>query len=143
MPMDLRSLLTSLEANERVCTHEKAKLESSKKAFHKGKKGKKHPGTKSMARDLKKVCFKKHCDLCKRHGGTYTIHNTKDCCRYEIVGKEKSKFRATKKGGKKANPVNQNFAQLSEKLDKLKKALKKSSKKVKKCCDKDSDSDSE
>jgi hypothetical protein len=40
-PMDLRLLLTSLEAIERVCTHEKAKFEFSKKASHKGKKGKK------------------------------------------------------------------------------------------------------
>ncbi len=81
--MDLRLLLTLLEAIERVCTHKKAKLESSKKASHKGKKGKKHPGTKSMARVPKKVYFEKHCDLCKKHGGAYTTHNTRDCCRYE------------------------------------------------------------
>jgi hypothetical protein len=30
-PMDVHSLLTSLEAIERICIHEKAKLESSKK----------------------------------------------------------------------------------------------------------------
>jgi hypothetical protein len=33
--MDMHSLLTSFEAIKRVCTHEKAKLESSKKASHK------------------------------------------------------------------------------------------------------------
>jgi hypothetical protein len=115
--MDLRLLLTSLEAIERICTHEKAKSGSSEKASHRGKKGKKHPGTKSMARVPKKVCFKKHCNLCKRHGGTYTTHNTKDCCRYEKDGKEKSNFSAAKKSGKKTNPVNQNFVQLSEKLE--------------------------
>jgi hypothetical protein len=128
-PMDLRSLLTSLELIERVCTHEEAKLESSEKASHKGKKGKKHPGTKSLARVPKKVCFEKHCNLCKRHGGGYTTHNTKDCCRYEKDRNEKSKFRAAKNGNKYANPVNQNFALLSKKLDMLEKALKKSSKK--------------
>jgi hypothetical protein len=79
MPIDMRSLLTSLEAIKRVCTHEKAKLESSQKASHKGKKGKKHSCTKSTARVPKKVCFEKHCNLCKRHGGTYTTHNTRDC----------------------------------------------------------------
>jgi hypothetical protein len=110
--MDLHLLLTSLEAIECICTREKVKLEFSKKASHKGKKGKKHPGTKSMARVPKKVHFKKHCNLCKRHGGAYTMHNTKNWRRYA-------------KGGKKTNLVNQNFAQLSEKLDKLKKALKK------------------
>jgi hypothetical protein len=46
-PMDMRSLLTSLEAIERVCTYEKGKLKSSEKSSHKSKKGKKQPGTKA------------------------------------------------------------------------------------------------
>ncbi len=58
------------------------------------------------------------------------MHNTCDCCRFEKDGKEKSKFCAAKKAGKKVNPVNQSFAQLTKKIEKLKKALKKSSKKV-------------
>ncbi len=81
MLMDMRLLLTSLEAIKWVCTYEKAKLESSKKASHKGEKGKKRPGTNSTARVPKKVCFEKHCNLCKKHGGTCTIHNTRDWCR--------------------------------------------------------------
>jgi hypothetical protein len=43
-PMDMRTLLTLLEAIERVCTHEKGKLdnhEESEKSSYKGKKGKK------------------------------------------------------------------------------------------------------
>ncbi len=132
MLMDMRLLLTSLEAIKHVCTHKKAKLESSKKASHKGKKGKKHPGTESTARVPKKVHFKKHCDLCKRHGGMYTTYNTRDCCRFEKDGKEKSDFLAAKKGGKKANPVNQNFVQLSKKIKKLKKGFKKLGKKAQK-----------
>ncbi len=120
-------------------------MESSEKASHKGKKGKipPGPGTKSTARVPKKVRFEKNCNLCKRHGGAYTTHNTKDCCRYEKDGKEKSNFHAAKKGGKKTNPINQNFVQLSKKLDKLEKALKKLSKKAKKRHYKDSDSNSE
>jgi hypothetical protein len=124
-PIDMRSLLTSLEAIERVCTHKKAKMESSKKASHKGKKGKKRPGTKSMARVPKNLSCKKHCNLCKRHGGVYNMHNTCDCCRSEKHGKEKSNFHTAKKGGKKANPVNQNFVQLTKKIKKLVKVLKK------------------
>ncbi len=108
--MVMHLLLTSLEAIERVCTYKKTKLDSSKKASHNGKKGKKHSGTESMARVPKKVRFEKHCDLCKRHGGAYTVHNTCDCCRLEKDWKEKSNFHAAKKGGKKANPMNQNFA---------------------------------
>ncbi len=47
MPMDMRSLLTLLEAIERVCTYKKGKLESSEKSSHKSKKGKKCPGTEA------------------------------------------------------------------------------------------------
>jgi hypothetical protein len=70
------------------------------------------------------------------------MHNTKDCCRNEKDGKEKSNFCTTKKDGKKANPIKQNFAQLSKKLDKLEKALKKLSKKAEKHPYKNSNSDS-
>ncbi len=50
MPMDLCLLLMLLEEIERICTHKKAKLEPSEKDSHKGKKGKKRPGTKSTTR---------------------------------------------------------------------------------------------
>jgi hypothetical protein len=71
------------------------------------------------------------------------MHNTRDCRRFEKDGKEKSNFRATKKGRYKSNPVNQNFAQLTDKIKKLEKALKKSDKKGQKHHCKDSDSNSE
>jgi hypothetical protein len=57
------------------------------------------------------------------------MHNTRDCCRFEKNGKEKSDFRTTKKGRKKGNPINHNFAQLTKKIEKLEKALKKFGKK--------------
>ncbi len=128
--MDMRSLLTSLEAIERVCTYKKGKSESSKKSSKKDKKGEKRPGTNSTARVPKKVRYEKHCNLCKKHGGTYTTHNTCNCHRFEKDGKEKSDFHTAKKGGKKGNPVNHSFAQLTKKIKKLEKALKKSGKKV-------------
>ncbi len=71
------------------------------------------------------------------------MHNTHDCRSFEKDQKEKSSFRAAKKGGYKSNPVNQNFVQLTNKIEKLEKALTKSSKKDKKCLYEDSDSDSE
>ena len=92
------------------------------------------PGTKSTARVPKKIHFEKNCDLCKKHGGAYTMHNNHYCCRFEMDGKEKSDFRATKKGRRKGNPVNQNSAQLIKKIEKLEKALKKSGKKGQKHC---------
>ncbi len=70
------------------------------------------------------------------------MHNTCECCRFEKDGKEKSSFRSAKKGGYNWNPVNQNFAQLTNKIKKLEKVLKKSGKKGKKRCYKDSNSDS-
>jgi hypothetical protein len=144
MPMNMRLLLTSLEAIERICTYEKGKLESSEKSSHKSKKGKKRPGTKKATiRVPKKACFEKHCNLCKKHRGMYTTHNTRECRRFEKDGKEKSDFRTARKGGKKGNPVNHNFAQLTKKIEKLEKALKKSSKKGKKRHYKDSNSNSE
>ncbi len=145
-PMDMRSLLTLLEAIERVCTYEKGKFDSfekSDKSSNKGEKGKKHPGTNSTVRLPKKVHFEKHCNLCKKHGGAHITHNTHDCRRFEKDKKEKSSFCAAKKGRYKSNPVNQNFAQLTNKIEKLDKELKKSSKKGQKCRYKDSNSDSE
>jgi hypothetical protein len=91
----------------------------------------------------KKVRAEKHCDLCKKHGGAYTTHNTRDCCRFEKDGTEKADFHAAKKGGKKPNPTKQSFTQLSEKLDKLEKVLKKKDTKKRKRRRSDSNSDSE
>ncbi len=144
--MDMRLLLTSLEAIEHVCTHGKGKLDNLEKSdmsSNKGEKGKKHPGTNPTVWIPKKVRFEKHCNLCKKHGGTYTTHMTRDCNKYEKDGTEKSTFRAAKKGGKKNYPVNQNFAQLTKKIDKLEKALKKSGKTGKKHHYEDSNSNSE
>jgi hypothetical protein len=146
MPMDMRSLLTLLEAIERLCTYEKGKSDNFKKSdksSNKGEKGKKHPGTNSMVWVPKKICFEKHCNLCKKHGGAHTMHNTGECRRFEKDGKEVSSFCAAKKGGYSRNPVNQNFAQLTDKIKKLEKALKKSGKKGKKHPYKDSNSNSE
>jgi hypothetical protein len=83
-----------------------------------------------MVRVPKKVQFEKHFDLCKKHEGAHTTHTTHECRKYEKDGTEKSSFRAAKKSGRKNYPVNQNFAQLTKKIEKLEKALKKSRKKV-------------
>jgi hypothetical protein len=142
-PIDIRLLLMSLKAIERVCTQEKSNAQSNKKASNEGKKGNKQPGPESTDRFLKKVHSKKHCNLCKKHGGTCTMHNTKDCRRYEKDRMEKSDVCAAKKGRKKPNPARHSFAQLSKKLEKLEKAIKKQGAKGKKHCRDDSDFNSE
>ena len=116
-----------------MCTYKKSKLESSKKPSHKSKKGKKRPGTEATISVPKKVCFEKNCNLCKKHGGTYNMHNTRECRRFEKDGKKKANFSTAKKGGNKSNPVNHIFAQLTEKIKKLKIELEKSGKIAKKC----------
>ena len=144
-PTDIRSLLQSLEAIERVCGQEgnaKSNPSCDEKPSGSEKKGTKRPGTDSP-RVPKKVRTERNCDLCKKHGGAYTTHNTRDCRRFEKDGTEKADFRAAKKGGKKPNPTKQSFAQLSEKLDKLEKVLKKKDTKKRKRRRSDSDSDSE
>jgi hypothetical protein len=118
-------------------------IKKSDKSSNNGKKGKKHPGTNSTVRVPKKVCFEKHCNLCKKHKGAHTTHNTSECRKFEKDGKEKSSFCATKKGGYNWNPINQNFAQLTDKIEKLEKVLKKSGKKGKKHRYEDSNSNSE
>jgi len=104
-PTDICSLLQSLKAIERICGQEgssKSNPSRNKKASHSEKKGTKRPGTESP-RVPKKVRTEKHCDLCKKHGGAHTTHNTRDCRRFEKDGTEKSNFRAPKKGGKNPN----------------------------------------
>jgi hypothetical protein len=91
----------------------------------------------------KKVHFEKHCNLCKKRGGVYTTHNTRECHRFDKDGKEKSDFHAAKKSSKKGYPINHNFTQLTKKIKKLEKASKKSGKKGKKRRYEDSNSDSE
>ncbi len=70
-------------------------------------------------------------------------HYTGECRKYEKDGTEKSSFRAAKKGRKSSYPSNQNFAQLTKKIEKLEKALTKSGKKGKKRRYEDSNSDYE
>ncbi len=96
-----------------------------------------------MARVPKKVCFAENCDLCKKHGGAHTTHSTSECRKYEKDETLKASFCATKKDGKKSCPANQNFAQLTEEIEKLEKELKKSGKRGKKRRYEDSDSNSE
>jgi hypothetical protein len=55
----------------------------------------------------------------------HTTHTTKDYCKYKKDGTMKANFRSAKIAGKKPNPAEQSFAQLSKKLDKLEKILKK------------------
>ncbi len=82
-PMDMHSLQASLEANECVCTPEKAHAQYSEKASHKNKAGAMRPNTGATKQVPKKVRFERSWELCKKHGGMHTTHATKDCRRYK------------------------------------------------------------
>jgi hypothetical protein len=120
-PVDMRSLLTSLEAIEHVFTQKKSNMQSGKKGSVKNETGTKQPSTGSTNMVPKKVSFEKHCKLCKKHGSAHTTHTTKDCHKYEKEGLMKANFRTAKKAGKEPNHAKQTFSQLSENLDKLEK----------------------
>jgi hypothetical protein len=122
---------------------DKSNASCNEKALHSNKKGTKQPGTDNSARIPKKAHAKKHCDLCKKHGGAFMTHNTCEFCWFEKDGMEKSDIRATKKGGKKPNPVKQSFTQLSKKLDKLEKVIKNKDTKKRKRRSSNSNSGSE
>ncbi len=142
-PMDIRTLLTSLEAIEPVCTHEKGKHEEkAEKASFNGKKGKKGQVLILRPAFPRKSVSQKIATYA-RNMGAHMTHSTGECRKYEKDGTLKASFRATKKGGKKSYPSNQNFAQLTKKIEKLEKALKKSGKRGKKHRYEDSNSDSE
>ncbi len=126
-PVDMHSLQVFLEAIKRVCMQEKAHAQSRKKASQKSKAGTKQPSTGATKQVSTKDCFEKSCKLCKKYGGAYTMHTTKDCHKYKKDGTMKANFCATKKAGEKPNPAKQSFAQLSKRLDKLEKSLKKAS----------------
>jgi hypothetical protein len=142
-PMDMRTLLASLEDIEHVHTHKKALAPSGEKASQKSKAGAKRPNTGATLRVPKKARFEKSCELCKKYGGAHTTHATKDCRKYKKDGMLKADFHATKKADKKPNPAKQSFTQLSKKLDRLEKTIKKASHESKKHCRNDSNSDSE
>jgi hypothetical protein len=118
-------LIMSLEAVESECTFETFNAQFKKKASNKGKKGNKCPSTESTTRVSKKLCTVKHCNFCKKHGGAYTTHNTKECGKYKKDGIEKYNICTAKKSRKKPNPARHSFMQFSQKLDKLEKAIKK------------------
>jgi hypothetical protein len=142
-PMDMHLLLTSLKAIEHVCTQKKAYVQSREKSSTKSKTGTKQPSTGAMNRVSKKVCFKKHWKLFKKHGSMHTMHATKVCCKYKKDRMVKTNVCAANKAGKKPNPTEQSFAQLSNKVGKLEKSCKKASLKSKKRRRDDSNSDRE
>ena len=139
IPQDIWSLLVVLETiencQEKVPKKIPGKFENGGKSDKKKRKVSFKEENKS-----KKARTTKHCELCKKHGGAHTTHNTGDCKKYEKDGTEKKGFKNYGKSGSK----NQGYAQFEKKFEKLEKVMEKlykSSRKSKKN-DREYDSDS-
>ena len=60
------------------------------------KKDSKHSVSFREEHAPKKACTEKLCDLCKKHGGVHTTHNTVDCKKYDAGGAFKAGFQPRK-----------------------------------------------
>eukprot|EP00804_Cyclotella_cryptica_P019027 CCRYP_014452-RA/>CCRYP_014452-RA protein AED:0.34 eAED:0.34 QI:0/-1/0/1/-1/1/1/0/132 len=88
----------------------------------------------------------KNCELCKKHGGAHTTHNTAECPLYNKDGTPAwgTFGQAAQKSREDSRPK-KSYAQVLACMEKLEKSLKKANKKGKKrrrCEESDSDSDS-
>ncbi len=95
----------------------------------------------------KKAHTAKYCKWCKKMNGPYHTHNTSNCCRFDIDGKETDMSHKpldpAKKPWKKGGGDSGQMAYLTKKLEKLEKKLKKSKSKKsskKRSCDSSSNS---
>eukprot|EP00804_Cyclotella_cryptica_P019284 CCRYP_006162-RA/>CCRYP_006162-RA protein AED:0.40 eAED:0.73 QI:0/0/0/1/0/0.5/2/139/216 len=135
-PVSTRALLLVLE------NIENAKLDNKPASTTKAKGAEQKRKMESMDSRIpkkpKKVGWtKKHCVLCKKHGGPHKSHNTRDCRRYNKDGTPIKKNRgAGKPNSKERKPEDSAAAE-------LKKALRKKSSKCKKRRANDSESDSD
>ena len=75
----------------------------------------------------------KNCDLCKKHGGAHTTHNTAECRRYKKDGTPTrgTSHRQGKSSGNDRNSK-KSYAQVVARMEKLEKSLKKVNRKSKK-----------
>ena len=158
VPQDTRRLLAVLENIEKLSTNPNVPKSPSngnnggnaKPNGNSDKNGKRKNGNSSADKIPKKARVEKHCNLCQKHGGAASTHNTSECTKYEKDGTLKSEW--GKKGPFKTNPKTRtvggnSFAQMAERMTKLEKTLKNrtkaSSRKKKRHYSSSSDSDSE
>eukprot|EP00804_Cyclotella_cryptica_P019333 CCRYP_006197-RA/>CCRYP_006197-RA protein AED:0.33 eAED:0.81 QI:0/0/0/1/1/1/2/0/425 len=141
-PVSTRALLLVLENIEN-----NAELDNKPASMTKAKGAEQKRKMESMDSHIpkkpKRVGWtKKHCMLCKKHGGPHKSHNTRDCRRYNKDGTPiKKNGGAGKPNSKERKPEGANFTQITR--AELKKALQKKSNKHKKPRANDSESDSD
>jgi hypothetical protein len=99
IPQDMQSLMDTLEIIEKGENDKNPKAnvsgESKKSGEIKGgisKKDSKRSVSFREERAPTKAPTEKLCDLCKKHGGAHTTHNTGDCKNYDAGGTLKAGF---------------------------------------------------
>ena len=111
------------------------------------------PGAR-IPRKPKQACteharVEKNCELCKKHGGAHTTHNTAECRRYNKDGTSaRGTFGQSARKSREDSRPKKSYAQVLAHMEKLEKSLKKAHKKdnkkgKKRCRHEESDSDSD
>jgi hypothetical protein len=125
MPQDLEEIVQFMELQESA---EKSATAKAKAHNNNGSQPGKQAGSNKRKGNSgqnggssKKA--KKHCELCDKHGGPASSHNTDDCRIYKADGTKKGQSRGEKKS-------NHSFAQLEKKLEKAEKKMTKMAKKM-------------
>ncbi len=134
IPELMRSMIHNLENIEKVFVeknNKKARANNSKAGTAPQKGGhvlKKHGnGGDCGGPAPKKACTAKYCKWCKAGGGSFSTHDTSECCRFDKDGKKTGKphkpFNFAKKPWKKGGGDSGQMAYLTKNIDKFKKKL--------------------
>ena len=124
VPQSMHKLLEALKCIEKAFPMDKEK----------DKKGRTNQGDSNKRKIVffleripeKKRTETKQCVLCKTHWDVHSTHNTRDCCKYEKDGTPKKTFGRNQPHGISSEKRHaQSYAQLLDKLAKLKKAHKR------------------
>ena len=141
-PVSTRALLLMLENIENNADLDPKTSNPSKPKGAEGKRKMESIDSQTPKKPKKVGWTDKHCVLCKKHGGPFKRHNTRDCRCFNKDGTPiKNCGGASKPQPNKKGMEGANFAQLVR--AKIKKALRKHARKDKKRRARDADSDSD
>ena len=150
-PEGVKPLLLILErievahpVDERQSSSKPARAQGAEQPSKKFAPGARIPKKPKQAR-TEYVRVEKNCELCKKHGGAHTTHNTTECRRYNKDGTPtRGTFGQAARKSREDSRPKKSYAQVLARMEKLEKSLKKANKKGKKRRRRDeSDSDSD
>jgi hypothetical protein len=138
-PEGVKPLLLILErievahpVNDANAAAKPAKSQGSEQPSKKFTQGGRIPRKPKHARS-ENTRVEKNCDLCKKHGGAHTTHNTAECRRYKKDGTP-TRGTVARQGKSSGNDQNskKSYAQVVARMEKLEKSLKKVNRKSRK-----------